>query len=139
MKKRMKIQSGDFVALVSQRIALIREELQLTRREMASKLGLHYATYYKNEVGFFLPCLDTLAHLHNDFDISVDWILFGSEPMHNKDKQPIIAPDTVTRRLENKATDVKGLLNEMDQDPMLMHEIILYYYKYKKNQNLPTP
>lgn len=134
MKKKMKIQTGNFIASVAQRLALIREELRITRSEMALKLGLHKAAYYKNETGFFLPCLDTLAHLHKDLGISVDWILFGSEPMHNKDKQPIITPDTITSRLENKSADVKGLLNDMDRDPMLLHEIILYYYRYKKNQ-----
>jgi transcriptional regulator with XRE-family HTH domain len=134
MKKRMKVQTGTFLATVGQRLALIREELRLTRGEMALKLGLNQTTYYKNETGFFLPCLDTLARLHKDLDISLDWVLFGSEPMHNKDKQPIIAPDTITRRLENKLPGVKGLLNSMDQDPMLLHEIMLYYYRYKKNQ-----
>lgn len=131
----MKVQTGSFMATVGQRLALIREELRLTRGEMALKLGLNQATYYKNETGFFLPCLDTLSRLHKELGVSLDWVLFGSEPMHNKDKQPIIAPDTITRRLENKAPDMKGLLNDMDQDPMLLHEIMLYYYRYKKNQD----
>ncbi len=134
----MKVQTGSFLATVGQRLMLIRQEHRFTRHEMASKLGLNYATYYKNETGFFLPCLDTLSRLHKELDISLDWVLFGSQPMHNKEKQPIIAPDTITRRLENKAPDVKGLLNDMDQDPMLLHEIMLYYYKYKKNQETPN-
>lgn len=137
MKKKMKVQTGTFLATVGQRLALIREELRLTRGEMASKLGLNQTTYYKNETGFFLPCLDTLSRLHKELDISVDWVLFGSQPMRNNEKQPIIAPDTITRRLENKLPDVKGLLNDMDQDPMLLHEIMLYYYRYKKNQEPP--
>ncbi|HLP59315.1 MAG TPA: helix-turn-helix transcriptional regulator [Candidatus Deferrimicrobium sp.] len=137
MKKKMKIQTVHFQSEVAQRLALIRREHQFTRREMALKLELTPATYYKNETGFFLPGLDTLHKLHTDFDISLDWFLFGSQPMHNKEKQPIIAPETTTKSLEKKAPNVMELLNDMDQDPMLLYEIMLYYCKYKKNQETP--
>lgn len=129
----MKVQTGNFKAAIGQRLALIREELRLTRGEMAAKLGLTQATYYKNETGFSLPGLDTLARLHKELDISLDWFLFGGEPMRNKDKQPIIAPETKITGLENKAPDVRRLLDDMEQDPMLFHEIMLYYYRYKRN------
>ncbi|MCU0287601.1 MAG: helix-turn-helix transcriptional regulator [Acidobacteria bacterium] len=137
MKKKMKIQTGNFQALVGKRLTSIRKDLEFSRSEMAAKLGLSPATYYKNETGFFLPGLDTLYRLHTEFDISLDWFLFGSEPIHNKEKQPTLAPEIKTRPLENTAANIRELrqlLADMEQDPLLMHEIMLYYYKYKRNQ-----
>jgi transcriptional regulator with XRE-family HTH domain len=106
---------------------------------MAAKLGLSPATYYKNETGFFLPGLDTLYRLHTEFDISLDWFLFGSEPIHNKEKQPTLAPEIKTLPQENTAVntrELRQLLADMEQDPLLLHEIMLYYYKYRRNQKI---
>ncbi|MCU0288315.1 MAG: helix-turn-helix domain-containing protein [Acidobacteria bacterium] len=137
MKKKMKIQTGNFQALVGKRLTSIRKGLGFNRSEMAAKLGLSPATYYKNETGFFLPGLDTLYCLHTEFDISLDWFLFGSEPIHNKEKQHTFAPEIKTMPLENtdaNTRELRELLADMEQDPLLLHEIMLYYYKYKKNQ-----
>ena len=42
---------------------------------MAQRLGLKQKTYYKNEVGLALPCIETLPRLQNEFDISMDWLI----------------------------------------------------------------
>jgi transcriptional regulator with XRE-family HTH domain len=116
----------------------------LTRREMAAKLGINKTNYYKNEIGYSLLGIDTMNQLHMNFDISIDWLLFDSHPMHNKEKQQLAVQERGNQGLEAKQPDVKCLLAAMEQDNVLLHEIMLYFYKYKqereaKETTTPTP
>lgn len=135
----MTVRTKNFISDVSKRLRLVRKEHQYTRREMALRLGISPANYYKNETGVSMPRTDTLYRLHTDFDISLDWLLFGSQPMHNKDKQPVIAAEAKTTGLENILPDARELLDAMEQDQVLRHEVLLYFYKYKKSQETKTP
>ncbi len=93
----------------------MRKEHEYTRREMALHLGITQTNYYKNESGICFPRLDTLRRLHTDFDISMDWLMFGSKQMHNKEKQPIINAETKTTGLENTNPDARELLDAMEK------------------------
>lgn len=134
----MSIRTRSFLADLGRRLKSIRDEHRYTRREMAEKLGLSRSNYYKNECGVSLPKLDTFYRLHNDFDISIDWFLFGGLPKHNKDKQPLPAPEKKPGGLENELADARELLDAMAQDPVLRHEVLLNFYKYKNNKITPA-
>lgn len=130
----MKILTNNFRVDVGKKLSLVRKERDLTRSEMAERLGLNKTSYYKNEVGYSLPGLDTMYRLHMDFDISIDWLLFDSPPMHNKEKQPAAELRENGQVLEEMQPDVKNLLDAMEQDHILLYEVMLYFYKYKQNQ-----
>jgi transcriptional regulator with XRE-family HTH domain len=117
---------------------LVRKEHDYTRHDMAMRLGITQSNLYKNESGICFPRMDTLQRLHTDFDISMDWLLFGGKPMHNKEKQSVIAADQKTTGLENTNPDARALLDAMENDQILMYEILLYFHKYKKNQERQT-
>jgi transcriptional regulator with XRE-family HTH domain len=134
----MTIRTKSFISDLSKRLRLVRKEHQYTRREMALRLGISPANYYKNETAVSMPRTDTLYRLHTDFDISLDWLLFGSQPMHNKEKQPVIAAETKTTGLENILPDARELLDTMEQDHVLRHEVLLYFYKYKQSRETKT-
>jgi len=134
----MTIRTKSFISDLSKRLRLVRKEHQYTRREMALRLGISPANYYKNETAVSMPRTDTLYRLHTDFDISLDWLLFGSQPMHNKEKQPVIAAEVKTTGLENILPDARELLDAMEQDHVLRHEVLLYFYKYKKSRETKT-
>jgi transcriptional regulator with XRE-family HTH domain len=134
----MILRTRNFVAGVSSRLKLVRKEHDYTRRDMALRLGITQTNLYKNESGICFPRMDTLHRLHTDFDISMDWLLFGGKPMHNKEKQPVIAAEPKTTGLENTNQDARALLDTMEKDHILMYEILLYFHKYKKNQESST-
>jgi len=134
----MTIRTKSFISDLSKRLRLVRKEHQYTRREMALRLGISPANYYKNETAVSMPRTDTLYRLHTDFDISLDWLLFGSQPMHNKEKQPVMAAEVKTTGLENILPDARELLDAMEQDQVLRHEVLLYFYKYKKSRETKT-
>jgi DNA-binding XRE family transcriptional regulator len=122
-----------------QRLFALRTKLGYTREEMARKLGLIKKTYYKHEVGLALPCLETLKSLQDQFDISMDWFLFKKGPMHTKDKEVIVVAEKSTAGLENKLPEIRELLDDMEKDHILQHELMLYYHKYKQNKDRPVP
>lgn len=134
----MILRTRNFVAGVSSRLKVVRKEHEYSRQEMAMRLGITQTNLYKNESGICFPRMDTLQRLHKDFDISMDWLLFGGKPMHNKEKQPVLAAETKTSGLENTNVDVRELLDTMEQDHILMYEILLYFQKYKKSQERET-
>jgi transcriptional regulator with XRE-family HTH domain len=134
----MTIRTKSFISDLSKRLRLVRKEHQYTRREMSLRLGISPANYYKNETAVSMPRTDTLYRLHTDFDISLDWLLFGSQPMHNKEKQPVMTAEVKTTGLENILPDARELLDAMEQDQVLRHEVLLYFYKYKQNRETKT-
>jgi hypothetical protein len=74
----------------------------------------------------------------------MDWLLFKNGPVHTKEKQTIIVEEKKTTNLEAKFPDTGELLAAMEQDNVLLHEIMLYFYKYKqerqaKETTTPTP
>lgn len=68
------------------RLKKLRKHLNCDMKQMASRLGIVTNTYYKNENGLSLPSLITLKRLADDFDLSMDWLLFGRGPMFFKEK-----------------------------------------------------
>jgi len=124
----------NFRIAVGKRLSQVRKESDLTRSKMAERLGINKTNYYKNEIGYSLLGIATMYRLHIDFDISMDWLLFDSQPMHNKEKQPAVESGAKGRLLEEIQPDVKELLAAMEQDHVLLHEVILYFYKYKQNR-----
>jgi transcriptional regulator with XRE-family HTH domain len=71
---------------VGARLKKLRKHLNFDMKQMASRLGIVTNTYYKNENGLNLPSLIILKRLVDDFDLSMDWLLFGRGPMFFKEK-----------------------------------------------------
>lgn len=117
------------------RLREIREQLRLSRVEMAARMGIKPNSYYKNENGETFPSLRSLSLLQKDFDISMDWFIFNKGTIFFKEKQPgkkeeATAPGGI---------EMAELFNQMEQDPQLRHELLAYYYKYKVSKgNTPV-
>lgn len=119
---------------IGRRLRKVREQLNHSPRDMGRRLGLSHSGYFKNESGITFPKLNTLSQLHEEYDISMDWLIFNQGPMHNKDRQPEQGEEKKTLDLEEVSSDVRELLEYMDQDPLLRYEVLVYFYKYKKKQ-----
>jgi transcriptional regulator with XRE-family HTH domain len=130
----MKQKTKKIVVEAGQRLEMVRKSYDYSRQEMASRLGVSRSNLYKNEIGFYFPRLDTLIRLHEDFDVSLDWLLFDSGPRHTKDKQAAIALENQSKSMISESPDVKELLTAIEQDQVLRHELLAYFYKYKKSE-----
>jgi transcriptional regulator with XRE-family HTH domain len=111
---------------------------------MAGYFELSVSGYSKNENGETLPGLSTLRRLSDDHDISLDWLILNKGPKYFKEKEPPKQEgldqekqqqkeaDEKIARWEAVMPDVKDLLEYMEQDPLLRHEVLAFFYKYKK-------
>jgi transcriptional regulator with XRE-family HTH domain len=128
---------------VGQRLKELRNKLGYSPDKMASKLDIDTTTYYRDENGVSFPGLPTLNRLRNDFNISMDWLIFGFGPVHYNEKAqdspPVEIVKTKIHPIEEIMPDVKELLDCMAQDAKLRHEIMLNFYNYnEKKTNKPA-
>ena len=64
----------------------------------------------------------------------MDWLLFDSAPMYLQEKQTnkvLVKEEKRLRELEELMVEVRELVEHMEQDPVLRHEILLHFYNYK--------
>jgi len=65
--------------VVHNRIAMLRAERGISRRQLADALGIHYQTVGYLERGEFRPSLHLALRLANFFEVSVE-VIFSLEP-----------------------------------------------------------
>ncbi len=118
------------------RLKEIRQLLNLTPLEMARKLGITVASYYKNEDGVTFPRMATLKMLQKDLDISMDWMLFEKGPMYYGEKCKAVTEENKLPAIV-EMPEVKELLECMDKDPRFRHKMLLYLYDYKDERKNP--
>jgi transcriptional regulator with XRE-family HTH domain len=112
------------------RLKEIRQLLKLTPLEMAKKLGITVACYYKNENGVTFPRMATLKMFQKDLDISMDWMLFEKGPMYYREKCKTVTDENKLPGVV-EMPEVKELLECMDKDARFRHKVLIYLYDYK--------
>ncbi len=115
---------------VGDRLRKVRQMLNYSRQDMAAVLELKDSGYFKNETGETFPSRSTLHRLQRDYDISMDWFLFNKGPMLYKGKQQ----QEEKPGLEERFPEARELLDAMDQDSQLKHEILAYFFKYRNKK-----
>ncbi len=70
---------GDSTDLVHNRIAMLRAERGISRRELADALGVHYQTIGYIERGEYSPSLHLALRIAEYFDVAVE-IVFSLQP-----------------------------------------------------------
>jgi transcriptional regulator with XRE-family HTH domain len=128
---------------IGSRMGKFRKEIKYSQDKMAAFLGLSRSGYSKNETGETFPRLPTLELLSADFDVSMDWLLLNKGPMYYKEKaQPETAGEgkaSESEALNALTPDVRELLEYMGRDKLLLHEVLAYFYKYKKKNKEEKP
>lgn len=67
--------------MIAQRIITLRKRSGLTQAELAKKLNITPSALGNYEQGRRLPCVETLIAMAELFDVSLDYLLTGTE--HN--------------------------------------------------------
>jgi transcriptional regulator with XRE-family HTH domain len=138
---------------------MVRRDLKLGRTAMAARLMVKPNSYHKNENGQTFPNAKSLKILHNEFGISMEWLIFNQGPMYIKDleaadqlkihKERLQESDTrrqeLSRQLEDAkkrlepfawieeaGTEMKEFLQAMANDPQLRFEVLAHFFKHKK-------
>jgi transcriptional regulator with XRE-family HTH domain len=95
-----------FLNSIGQRLLKLRQHLRHSRPEMAARLKITVNAYGKNETGVNFPDLDSLHCLSVDFGVSMDWLLFGNEPMFIRERQKAV-------EMEKNAADMGKQFNDL--------------------------
>jgi len=100
-------------------LAQLREELGLTRKEVAEKLNIDQTTYGKYELSKRQPDYDTLQKIASFYNVSVDYLLGRTNVRNSNNNTDEDFPDDVKvlMRSVSKLTDkqkeiVKRLVQE---------------------------
>jgi len=131
---------SNIVAETGRRLKQLRKHFNYSLDEMARKLDLSKSGYFKNEGGFTFPGLKTLDRLQRSYDISMDWLLFNKGSM-NYTKKPSAQLSEGERglsALRNVSPEVLGLVESMEQDPLLRAEMLVHFYKYTEKKEVPA-
>jgi transcriptional regulator with XRE-family HTH domain len=125
---------------IGNKLKEIREPSGYNHREMGERLGIDKTSYYRYENGETPPKLMTLYKLGSEFDISLDWLIRGIDPMHCKEREvkkeaepPLPPPPPPPPApVEILPDDVKELVEHMDRIPVLRYKILLYFLHLKE-------
>jgi transcriptional regulator with XRE-family HTH domain len=125
------------IAGVGGRLEKLRKLLNFSFDQFSKRLGVSKSGYFKNEVGSNFPGLGTLYILQEDFNISMDWLIFNQGEMCLQKEQTEKAETNVEKKKNGAEAihpDLQELLDYMEQDRLFKHEIFVYFFKYKKQQ-----
>ncbi len=104
----------------------LRQNLKETRSQMADRLGIWRSTYIRNENGETPISYKTMLSLVHRSGVSLDWMVLNKGPMYYKEKEiknePPLNPD------------FKELIEHMERIPMLKHEMLLSFCKFKEDR-----
>lgn len=121
---------------IGKRIRKIREHLKLEQEQMAARLDLHRNSIGQLERGFQLPSTHFLLKLHRQFNVSVEWVLFGRGAMLDKSRSG--GEEALGSAGSSGSVyidpEVAEMLALMERVPLLKHFILGHYHQFKVTQ-----
>lgn len=118
----------EFAKLMGDKLEKVRKTNNISVTHMARALNINRITYVRNINGLVIPNFFTLYNLGNQFGISMDWFLLDEEPMYRSEKKAEAVPPPQTPSL---LPDIQELLDHMDKIPLLRHELLAQFYRFK--------
>ena len=130
---------------IGARLQKLRKAAGNSKEAMAAHLGITGSGYHKNEQGIHFPNMDVLENLSEKDDVSMDWLLLGKGSEHFKEglgrlreleneletaKGELEAARSKPSPVETKP-EVKELLDIMERVPLLYHEILAHFQRFK--------
>lgn len=90
---------------MNNKIRKLRESRGLSQGEAAKRMGIARTTYSNYEAGNREPDFDTIKRIANFYDVSVDFLLGGSDKSYNDE-------DTTIRLIEEEANRLGLTIND---------------------------
>lgn len=134
------IKKNELKKQIGAKLREIRTALKLTHEEMAGRFCIERTTYSKNELGNSLPGYQTLHILCTGLNISLDWLIGNKGPRYNTEKETL--RETLPEKTSPGQTQVihldeeqQELIAAMAQIPLLKHEILSFYLRFKESNS----
>lgn len=139
MEKRRLLQE------LASRLRKTRNALRISQKDLAAKCGYTRPTYVKNELGQTFPGTMVYYTLGDTFGISLDWLICSKGSMFYREEEAeakveVPAEKPVETNREPLPVEIEKLVADMEKVPLLRHEILAFYLRYKlKNRELFDP
>lgn len=112
------MEKGINMQAISERIISVRKRLKLKQQEFGQKIGLSQALVTRLENGERKLDVNTIAILHEDFNVSIHYILFGQGDMFNSGElinKPIGESTDVEKAFKKLLSYTDYLENEIEE------------------------
>lgn len=118
---------------IGKRLRTVREMFKYTQRRMAGMVNIQEVTYKKNEKGLHLVHLKSLERLHEDLNISIEWVLFGNGPIYWQDirakKEEVKDAGLMKRDIFRE--EVAEMIDILERIPVIRHSVMGHYQDCK--------
>jgi len=102
---------------LAKKIVQLRKEHNLTQKELASIVGVHFSHMSRYERGISLPSIDVLKKLAQIFHVSADYLLFDESqamvPANIVDQDLLQQFERLSRMSEREKAAIKTVLEAM--------------------------
>ncbi len=121
----------------SARVRKLRQALYYSASQMGECFRASSSTYHRYELGEMFPGFTSLHAVANTTGVSLDWLVCGKGQMYfNKDsKGNNLESGKTGTSLElspdSAEYEINELLEHIKQIPLLRHEILACFYKFK--------
>lgn len=137
---------------IGYKLRKVRNTLNHSRPQMASRIGVVNSSYVRNENGETCPDIVSLRTLGRALGISLDWFICDKGPMYYKEKEekPEEKPEEKEEEIQKEMeavrepaleqepgnetwpAEIRELLDHMECIPLLRYELLAYFYKFKE-------
>ncbi len=114
---------------LSHRLMELRQSLHYSNKKMGDCFNTTSISYRRYEQGKMVPGFLSLYFVAAELGISLDWLVCGKGPVYYQDKEekePLQSPTSSPAQEE-----INDLLEHMNRIPLLRHEVLAYFYKFK--------
>lgn len=116
-----------------ERLRALREEKNITREALASRLNVSYSAVSKYETNVRFPDKDTLVELADFFDVSLDYLLCRSEIRETAEKVLSKSKENILiSSPQNQYAADEGLSPEAIEEIEKFKDYIKYKYEKTK-------
>ncbi len=128
--------SKNLKSIFSNRIIELRRSLNYSTKKMGDCLSASQTSYRRYEQGKILPGYPGLYSNAENLGISLDWLVCGKGPVYYKEEEKNDRAEGKKETLQDllpgsSLEEIKDLLENMNRIPLLRHEILVYFYKFK--------
>lgn len=100
---------------IGKRLKEVRQTHKLKQADMSKIFGISVAAYSKIETGINELTAKHLLTLKREFEVSIDWLLFGDDT-------------NILKGFGRNEEDVNAMLEDMQASRTLLHSILSQYY-----------
>jgi len=114
---------------LSNRLMELRQSLHYSTKEMGDCFNTTQLSYRRYEQGKMVPGFLSLYFVAEELGISLDWLVCGKGPVYYKDKEKKESLQNLISGTSEE--EIKYLLEHMNRIPLLRHEVLACFYKFK--------